>query len=172
MAEPILRPTYGLAGANGLCAVADAHSDLGTSFGFVAQTDGVAPDGPDGEVLFTALVLTLTRSCSGLLRIWPVIDDQVRDGTEGGVDLGCTIVLDPVLERRTETYEIGLSEPVLDARVPDAIRARIALRGTFFAVLLRSLELSSGDLLVDGLEVEHEIVQERRTAATPARSAP
>ncbi|MDZ7418791.1 MAG: hypothetical protein ONB52_21920 [candidate division KSB1 bacterium] len=117
------------------------------------QSTPLAPAGAGGEAVFTAVYLVATLEGQGTIWLTPIVD-----GTEYTEQ---AISFDFPTRQEAATYEIGLSRPLVSG---GAERARFALRGTWFALKVKAqLVSTSGTIILEGVEVEHAVVQETRT---------
>ncbi len=68
--------------------------------------------------------------------------------------------------RTREQIELGLSVPIFDNEAPPVERGRCAPRGTWFQVRLSITAIATGDLIVEGVALEQEVVNEGITTQT------
>lgn len=140
-------------GGNGVNEMDVGATDDGTAITAVDETGHFAPGGESGEAIFTAFYLTVTHTMAATLRIIPVLDgvkktDQQKD-----------VVLSGEAERTTKIIEVGLWEPVNDDLGAEV--GRCAMRGTRIQCRIETVGgLAAGDLILDKVEVEHEVVLE------------
>jgi hypothetical protein len=163
------RILFGQAGADAgpgaqLWLQSDAADDGGVAYQFRALSNWNAPQGAGGECIFPMLYLTVTWTKEGTLQITPLVDNK---GTSRAVVAGSTMEVRvqelelPAIagERRTETFEIPLVEDWMIGGNPFSTKS---VRGTRLRVLIESTDLESGDLIIDGVEVEYEPVRESK----------
>jgi len=144
-------------GGNRLLRADDGYQDAGSAVPVRLETVPVAPAGPGGEAIFTALYVVLTATMAASVQVTPIVD---------GVELATqTITLSAQASRKTTHHELGLSVALLEGATEVA---RFAARGTWFQARISVSALAAGDLIVDGLALEHEVVRE----SIPAQAIP
>lgn len=158
----------GVAAAPGaiLLALADAVDDDGTGYAARAESVWITPDGAGGEAVFYAAFVSVTWTRGATLTLTPVVESRSADA----VPFGSLAVLTPTItlpeqagERRTEVFEL----PLMQAWTVGATeRARLYLRGTRLKLRIDVAEnVSEGDLIINGVEVEVEVQRETRATA-------
>lgn len=111
-------------------------------------SNAVAPAGAGGEALFTNVYLALSFATSGIVYVTPILDGELltAERTAVAFDNGGS-------GRKVADFEVGLGRTVGTSRH--------GLRGTWFQALLEVVDLGGcGPLVIEGTEVEHEIVTE------------
>lgn len=133
--------------AANLLALDRGSSDAGTPIRVRGETAAVAVAGAGGEAIFPTLYLTLTHSMVATLRVTPLLD---------GVPLPVILLSVYAAPRRVSTvHELSLMQSFEGLLT-------YAPRGTWIAVRIEVDPLTEGDLIVDSVEVEYEIVQESK----------
>ena len=135
-------------------------TDNGVAYVPLLKTNPVAPAGASGEAIFKRLFVTLTHSMATDIRITPIVDFVAFDGTGGQPDERLTFSLPDLTAtgRLTERFEMGLSLPF---PLTGTERFRNAMRGAWFQVLIEFINgLAAGDMIVEQVELQHEIVRE------------
>ncbi len=147
---------FGQGGGNNLYRSDDtAADDAGAGFDMLATTNRVAPAGAGGEAIFTVLWLALTYTMAVTVRVTPYVDGVALDSQQ--------IALAAQAERTTKRWKVGLSVPLFDALLNEV--ARFAPRGVWFQAKVESTGgLATGDLIVEGVEIEHEVVRASQKA--------
>lgn len=155
----IPRLFLGELGGNRLLQADDGFQDAGLAIAVRLESELLAPAGPGGEAIFSALYLVFTATMAATIVVTPIVW-SVEDGEVVRTELETqSIVLASEPERRTTHHELGLSVPLLEP-VTLIERGRFAPRGTWFAIRLDVAALAAGDLILDGVSVEHEVVRE------------
>lgn len=131
--------------------------DLGTGYTFRAKTRSYAPAGIGGECIFTNLYISLLRSNTEdmTIEIVPIVDGVAQDAV--------ALVLEAVAAPLREVHEVGLA-----VFYPSAANPQIAtaMRGCWFQTEVRSSgAIPAGRTVVEGIELEHEVVTEGRQAS-------
>lgn len=136
------------------------YDDDGALYDLVARTEDFMPGGLGGEAAFFTIYLTTTHYEVGtVFRITPYLD---------GVPLAATTLLFATVSDGGEerVTEIDLSVPYLVGGV-EALR--YAPRGQRFAVAVETRRAAGSGVnerqIVDGIEIEFEVVQEGKTPA-------
>lgn len=122
----------------------------------VARPRSLAPAGIGGECMFTNLYVSITHAAGGVVRVTAVVDhEEAEESTD--------IVLEATGSRsQTTVREIALSYPY---RVGGVERSRHAPRGTWISAKVETVgPVTDGELEIDGIEVEYEVVREGRKA--------
>lgn len=135
----------------------EGSDDLGTDIELVARTNAYAPYGVGGEGIFTNLYLTLFRSNDADLElsVVPIVDGVEQDAIQ--------LIRPAVAEPTREVLEIGLATYYPSAADPQIANA---MRGTWFQTEIRSVgTLPAGRLIIEAVELEHEVVTEGKQAA-------
>lgn len=144
----------GQSGGLDLWRMDDGADDDGVAINPVGRTAELAPGGEGGEALFAALYVTLTHTMAATVRVTPIVD-----GTELA-DEAVDIALLTQAGRTTVVHEIGLSVPLEIAAV---VRGRVGMIGTRIAFRLEVVGgLDTGELILDQLELEAEVLRESR----------
>lgn len=136
------------------------YTDDDAVYDLVGRTDPFLPAGLGGEAAFYTIYLTTTHfAASATLRITPRID---------GVPLASTLLVlntAPGSDGEQRVTEIGISQPYIKGGLE---MLRNAPRGCWMDVTIetqRGVGLGTPDrLIVDGIEVEFEVVQEGKQA--------
>lgn len=130
-----------------------------------ALSNAVAPAGASGEAIFRNVYLTLTHDMAVDVRITPIVDYVPLDGTSGQPDIRQTVSLGALGARTTTRFEFGLSRPSDLTATPAFFHA---LRGAWFQLLVEAINgLAAGDLIIEQVELEIEIVRESLAAEIP-----
>jgi hypothetical protein len=154
MAKP--RLYFGLRGAAALVEGGVGFRDNGVAYNLLAKTARLAPGGPAGECIFTALYLTVVHFANVAFTVTPIIDEVAQPSQELQF-----IGLDPLggpfteAHRKVETVELGLSVPYVYGGIE---QLRTYPRGTWIEVLVQTALGIPTFLRIDELEVEHEVV--------------
>lgn len=112
------------------------------------RSNRVAPDGPGGEALFEAVIITLRHQAAQTVTLRAYVDDVLVQTT------ALALPAQPVL--RSRTLEVRLSVPVLVGTVE---RGRVRPRGAWLQVELESV--GTEPLAVDGCDLEFTSVRRR-----------
>lgn len=146
---------FGTRGSTGFMEVDRGYKDRGVQYQMYAKTNRYAPAGPSGECIFPSLYAVVTFTESMFLYLTPFVD---------GAALGTKVIqmiANATSTRQTRTFEMGLSVPVILNGVE---RGQQAPRGTWFQVLVEThfndINDIANQLIVEGCEVEYEIVSE------------
>ncbi len=139
----------GESGGNRLLKADDGFQDAGVNISIRAETVPVAPAGAGGEAIFTSVYLVLTATMAVTVQITPIVDEVPLETQD--------IVLSAQTERKRTHHEFGLSIPYIHNSVE---RARFAPRGTWFQVRIVVPAIAAGDLIIEGVALEYEIVRE------------
>lgn len=138
----------------------DTYLDDGEVYEMIARSRPFAPAGQGGEAIFTTLWITTTTFEDDVsLFITPFIDFAPL----------ATQRLDVVgaanAENKQQIHELALSVPFIRGGIE---RMRNAPRGCYIDVrietLIGTIAGSSARQIIDGIEVESEVVQESRQA--------
>lgn len=153
----IPRLFLGELGGNRLLQADDGFRDAGLAIAVRLESELQAPAGPGGEAIFPALYLVFTATMAASIQVTPIVW-SVENGEVVRTELETqSIVLAAEPERRTTHHELGLSIPLVHNLIE---QGRFAPRGTWFAVRLDVAALAAGDLILDGVSVEYEVVRE------------
>lgn len=136
-----------------LLAADEGYADGAATYALLARTARAAPAGVGGDVLMTALYLTLSHTEAATVRVTPVVDGIALEATD--------IVLGPAAERAVTAHEVGVSVPYVVGGVEVS---RAGARGTWVQVQVESVG-AFGDLTVEAVEVEYEVLRESKSAA-------
>lgn len=150
---------YGEANGNRLFQSDSGHQDVDQAIVVLAESDPVAPAGVGGESIFTGLTCVFLHTMAVTVVVTPIVD---------GVELETqNIVLGSESARTRVQVELGLSIPITSDATE---RGRCAPRGTWFQARLSVAAIAAGDLIVEGVALEQEVVQEGipTQAFTPA----
>lgn len=112
------------------------------------RSNRVAPEGPGGEALFEAIILTVRHQAALALTLRAYVDDVLVQTTP------LTLPAQPSL--RSRTLEVRLSVPVVVGTVE---RGRLRPRGAWLQVELESVGIAP--FAVDGCDVEFTGVRRR-----------
>ena len=147
---------FGQGGGNNLYRSDDgAATDGGAAFDIRATTNRVAPGGAGGEAMFAVLWLALTYSMAVTLRVTPLLDGVALESQD--------IALAAKSERTTQRWKLGLSVPLKDGMGVEV--GRFAARGVWFQARAETVGgLGGGDLIVEGVELEHEVLRASQKA--------
>ena len=162
-----LKVFFGQAAGNGLFLGFDSNADDGVSYDLFAQSAPVQPGGPGGECIFAALYLAMTWDTVITLRVTPIVDEVVYDGTNGNPDYRLSFTLDPAdYPGGVQHYQsvlVPLTQPLLDPN-SGAELGRFFLRGTSFACIIESVGglAASGGVTLDYVMLEHEVVSDTK----------
>lgn len=149
---------YGEANGKRLFQADSGFKDVDLGIALIAESNPIAPAGPGGESAFYSLVFVFLHTMAVSVVVTPIVD---------GVDLENQSILLTEKARRTRVQvELGLSIPIL---YQDVERGRCAPRGTWFSVRLAVAEITTGDLIVEGVAVEQEVVAESLVTQTFTR---
>lgn len=142
---------FGQGGGNKvLLASSSAADDDGVDFNLLATTNRLAPAGAGGEAIFTALWLVVTHTMDVDLVFTPLLDGLALESQ--------TVALSAGAARVTARFRLGLSVPFLNPLGTEVMRT--APRGTWFQVRIATTGgMAAGDLLIEGCELEHEVVR-------------
>lgn len=125
----------------------DAGSDVLVRF----RTNEIAPAGVGGEAMFEDVELAVTRFNAV---DWTFTATPVVDGVElEGQDITLAGVGSPV----TELVPIDFSQPYMVGGVE---RSRYYPRGAWFALLITATAAPDKDVIIEGMELEYDIVEE------------
>lgn len=127
------------------------------------ETPAIYPAGLGGEAIFHVLWLTLTHTMAVDVKVEPIVDGELHSSDWPNDSLlPHTISLSAEASRKTKTFEIGLSRPHERSGVEVG---RVGLRGERFAVRITIPNgLGTGDLILEGLSLEREVVLEGQEA--------
>lgn len=134
-------------------------ADAGEAVCLRAVTGTWAPNGWFQSVLFRTVTVNVAANVGATVRVTPILNGKVLDGTLGQPDCRVTFTLSvPPAGQRTETRTIvGLSRPVGD----DPTAGRVGLRGTWLSFLVETiglLDVSNGetnpDFRAEALSIE------------------
>lgn len=143
----------------GLLRGGQGIEDDGTDYGFLIQTNDLAPAGVGGECLFYNVFVAVTRNNASDFDVEciPIVD---------GVELeGETLTFVGVSETVTEMQVVSLSQPFL----LDSVEvSRYHPRGAWFSFRLQSDLAPDGIFEVDGIELEKETLTESEKDVTNA----
>lgn len=151
------RTVFWFLGADGELALgASGVDDLGATLDALAETNAYAPAGIGGEAMFTNVYMSLFRDCTeDVTLIFTLIVDGVE---EDPINLTIPGVASPA----RSVYEIGLSKPYPSAADPQILTAP---RGQWVQLRVEtSGGLPDGRFVIEGLELEREIVTEGQGA--------
>lgn len=145
-------------GAEGeLAQFGGSTSDLGAFLTALARTNSYAPGGIGGEAIFTNVYLTLQRDNTETLtlHLTPIVDGVELDS----IELELAGVAGPV----RAVHEIGLAIPYPSVADPQLF---YAMRGEWIQLQLETVAaLPDGRIVVDGVELEVEVVTEGKDAS-------
>jgi hypothetical protein len=150
MATPKL--FFGTRNANAMLEVGRGYLDRGEDYALSAKTNKYAPAGAGGECIFTSLWAVFTFTATMVVYVTPIVDEVALERQT------VNLVQNALYTRHSEIVELGLSVPITVAAVE---RGRVSPRGTWFQALVETEDVEV-QLIVDGLEVEYEVVREGR----------
>ena len=160
MAAPKL--FFGTRGSTGFMEVDRGYLDRGVIYNLYAKTNRYAPAGAGGECIFPSLFVVVTFTQTMLLYLTPYVDGVALETKVIGLNANLSST------RQTRVFELGLSVPVMLSGVE---RSRQAPRGTWFQCLVETRFNGTTDvpnqLIVEGLEVEYEVVRETMEVGVP-----
>lgn len=137
------------------------YLDRGEVYNLYAKTNRYAPAGAGGECIFTSLYAVFTFKKSMLVYVTPILDGAELETQT------IQLLQNPTASRQTRAFELGLSVPLAVAGIE---RGRVAPRGTWMQTLVETrFNLSDqkpAQLIVDGIELEYEIVRESQMPGT------
>lgn len=155
---------FGEAAGNGLFLWGDGPTDDGTAYNFYAESAPVTADSIGQEMLFCAAYLGLEWSMDCTLRLTPILDGVVLDGTGGTVDCRRVLTLASATTRQRAVFEMVFSRAIYDPDDPVVEVGRQYLRGAQLALRLETTTgLTTGDLIIDRFDLELEPMQETLT---------
>ncbi len=151
------RTVFWFLGTDGELALgASGVDDLGAVVDARAETNAYAPAGIGGEAIYTNVYMALMRDCTTdvTLQFTPIVD-----GTElAAIELTIPGVASPI----RSTYEIGLAIPYPSAADP---QIHTAPRGQWIQLRVETDGgLPDGRFVIEGLELEFEVVTEGQEA--------
>ena len=155
--QPSERLILGAAADGSLLDLGRGYDDDGADLEAILETNWVAPAGSGGECSFHNLYLVLTRTnvTDAELLVYPIVDGVEQEAVALTLSgLGAD-------KRVDQVFEVPLSEVLRNADGSEA--ARFAQRGVWFAarvVTSADTPLADGDLLINGIVLEHEVVTE------------
>lgn len=144
------------------------HGDDGATDdgGAITARGETVPAGPGvgGEAIFTALILGTTSTALATLAVTPIVSGTSPDGTSFETELETQqIYLQSSPQRMSAQHKLGLTAPVTLAGVEVG---RTAPRGTWFRARIVATIQDDGELILEGLGVEMEVVREAVPLAT------
>ncbi len=145
-----------------LLKLGGAYTDDSVKYELLGRTRRVALAGPGGESIFTSLYVATTHyDLNVSLWITPYVDGVALAAQR--IDL----VGVPGSQGESKSFELALSQAYMVAAVE---QLRYSPRGTWFEVQVETRHVSAvltpAKVVVDGIEVEHEVVRESMTAVT------
>ncbi len=159
MAAPKL--FFGTRNANAMLEVDRSFLDRAAKYDLYAKTNRYAPAGAGGECIFTSLYAVFTFTASMVLYLTPILDGANLE------TITVTLTQNPTATKQSKAFELGLSVPLLVAGVE---RGRVSPRGTWLQVLAETRHVINGttgtQVVIDGIEVEYEIVREAQQPGT------
>jgi hypothetical protein len=137
------------------------YTDDGVAYDLLGRSAPFAPAGIAGECAwFTVYVTTTHYDQTVVLRVTSRVDGVEVDQTDLVLNAGA-----PASRGEQQVHEIDLSQAYIDAGIT---RSRYAPRGVWLDVTVESVRrvgLGVGARqIVDGIEVEYEVVQEGKVA--------
>ncbi len=163
MNEPLQHVFYGQGMGPNLYLAGSGFQDGGEPVQFRARTNPYRPGGPGGEALFRRLRLAVTQTMAVRLRVTPILDGVPVAESTYEVDFAASA------ERVQSSRELKLFRGVFDSVDASVMTGTVALRGERLEVLVESLVdsgggtyepgIGEGDLMVDDLSVEVEVVR-------------
>ncbi len=143
---------FGEANGNRLLEADTGHQDVDLAIAVLAESDPISPAGPGGESVFYGLTCVILHTMAVTIVVTPIVDGVALETQN--------IVLTAKGTRTREQIELGLSIPIMDEEEPPVERGRCAPRGTWFQVRLSITAIATGDLIVEGVALEQEVVSE------------
>ena len=143
---------YGEANGNRLFQADSGHLDVDAAIAVLAESDPISPAGPGGESVFYGLTVVVLHTMAVTIVLTPVVDGVALETQN--------IVFTAKGTRTREQVELGLSVPLMDAAGPPVERGRCAPRGTWFQVRLSVTAIAAGDLIIEGVALEQEVLSE------------
>ena len=121
------------------------YTDAGEPLELLLECAPVAPAGAGGDCLFDRLRVVFTWSAEVSLTVTPVLDGVAIEESAHQIDLTAST------DRQSQVFELIL-------RRKEASVHTYGLRGTWFAVRIAGTVLSMGDMIIDPLTLEYEIL--------------
>jgi hypothetical protein len=150
-----MKPTLFFGGAGTLLQADRTYADAGEPYELRARPNAVAPAGAGGECAFGAVYLVLTFSMPFSIRVTPVLDGIAYYDESIGIAND-----NPMAVRETHIFEM----PFVQREWRDGVDIRTrAFRGTWWTVEIGMPcppADAEGDLLIEGVEVEYEVLSE------------
>lgn len=143
---------FGEANGNRLFQADTGHQDVDQAIAVLAESDPISPARPGGESVFYGLTVVVLHTMAVTIVVTPIVDGVALETQN--------IVLTTKATRTREQVELGLSVPIMDAEDPPVERGRCAPRGTWFQVRLSVTAIATGDLIIEGVALEQEVVSE------------
>lgn len=126
----------------------------GTPYVAKATSVRLAPNGQEKESIFVRLYFVATWSMECQVRLTPIVDGVVYDGTLGNPDLRVTLDLEEQDERATQRFLIDLVIPYMVGGIE---RTKTAMRGVWYQTQVETVgSLAPGDLIFEVSLLEHE----------------
>ncbi len=140
---------YGEANGNRLFESDTGFEDVDVAIALLAESDPISPAGPGGESAFYGLTIVVLHTMAVTIVVTPIVNGVALETQN--------IVLTSKATRTREQFELGLSIPITHAAVE---RGRCAPIGTWFQVRLSAAAIATGDLIIEGVALEQEIISE------------
>jgi hypothetical protein len=134
----------------------EGMDDAGVPIPLRAQTNAMAPGGITANHSFDWLRVTFTNTMEAVVLVTPVVDEARVDNAAFSVEL-------PSYATRTSTVWEGLIRATVTA--PGGVPRTYAPQGTWLSVLFEVLTLSGGDLIIDSVEVDCDILTPHKARA-------
>lgn len=149
---------FGRSGGNDILRYGDAFRDDGQQVVLRLTPRSIAPAGVRGEVLYRNLYLTLSYGTGFKVVVTPVVDGERLTAEATTIEEGASV-------DTSQVFEIPLAE---DQDPGTGATSRRGVRGTWFTFDLEGEDVLrvGGDLTVENVELEYEIIRESH----PARS--
>ena len=143
---------YGEANGNRLFQADSGYQDVDVAIAVLVESDPISPAKPGGESVFYGLTFVFLHTMAVTIVVTPIVDGVALETQN--------IVLTSKATRTREQVELGLSIPIMDAEGPPVERGRCAPRGTWFQARLSITAIATGDLIIEGVALEQEVVSE------------
>lgn len=146
------------------------NKDDATDYTLRLENADFYPAGMGNEAIFPVCWLMLSWTMAVTVRVTPILDGVVYDGTGDTTDERLTFAVTAQTDRKTQTFEIPLTRPLLDSVDGVTEIGRLAMRGERIRLRVETTGAlgTTGDLIVEGCLLEHEaVVGTLAPAATP-----
>jgi hypothetical protein len=137
----------GAADGGGIYRLDDsAHLDGVTPIELRVETGTVAPGGISADHAFDWIRLGVTHTAAATLKVTPLVDGDPVPGAAFAISL----------EAQSKRTSVAF-ERAIRASVEGGLRT-YAPRGTWIAVLIEGMRLGAGDLILDSVDVDYEVL--------------